>query len=536
MNFRSRAYAALMLVSASSVIPLWCAAQATPAGTSLPDTSLVEIYGGYGYFRPVNSDIYSQNYDSLPAGVVTGVTGYFNRSYGLQAEYSHFFNYPDYCLSTVQGGPVYRHQIGRLIPFAHIIGGGAQVGPAYDHSGATNACTWCLAATAGVGVDYVLPTASLGNHIAIRPIEADFHFSDVNYGVRNPPLSLTGGDGKITAIRLSAGIVYRFGAMSPALPADFGCEVEPVTVFPGDPITVSGRVINLEESRRLTPVYTWTSNGGHISSSAGGGATITTAGLAEGDYIVKGRVSEGSGPNREAECTASFRVVGYQPPTISCSANPSNILPGGLSTITATARSPQNRPLNYSFGTSAGQITANGATATLAAADVPPGTVNVSCNAVDDHGNSASAAATITVATPPPPVAPAPASRKMCSVSFERDRKRPVRVDNEAKACLDDIALELNRQTDAVLVVVGKHDPQEMPEAAAERTLNVKQYMTDEKGIDPRRIEVRTGENTSRTVDNILVPPGATWDAGGTTSFDPSRVQRHGEPYAPGPR
>jgi Icc-related predicted phosphoesterase len=124
----------------------------------------------------------------------------------------------------------------------------------------------------------------------------------------------------------------------------------------------------------------------------------------------------------------------------------------------------------------------------------------------------------------------------MCSVSFERDRKRPVRVDNEAKACLDDIALELNRQTDAVLVVVGKHDPQEMPEAAAERTLNVKQYMTDEKGIDPRRIEVRTGENTSRTVDNILVPPGATWDAGGTTSFDPSRVQRHGEPYAPGPR
>jgi hypothetical protein len=57
--------------------------------------------------------------------------------------------------------------------------------------------------------------------------------------------------------------------------------------------------------------------------------------------------------------------------------------------------------------------------------------------------------------------------------------------------------------------------------------------MTDEKGIAANRIEVRTGEISDRTVDNFLVPPGATWDAGGTTSFDPSRVVRHGEPYAP---
>ena len=135
---------------------------------------------------------------------------------------------------------------------------------------------------------------------------------------------------------------------------------------------------------------------------------------------------------------------------------------------------------------------------------------------------------------PPPP--PAPAARSLCSISFDRDRKRPVRVDNEAKGCLDDIALELNRESDAVLVVVGKHDPQEAPEAAAERTLNVKQYLTAEKGIDPNRIELRTGESSGRTVDNILVPPGATWDTGGTTSFDPTRVTRHGEPYAPTPR
>jgi hypothetical protein len=227
-------------------------------------------------------------------------------------------------------------------------------------------------------------------------------------------------------------------------------------------------------------------------------------------------------------------VMGYEAPTIACSASPASIAPGGFATITSVGRSPQNRSLNYSYGTTAGQITGSGATGTLSAADVPPGVINISCNVVDDLGKSASGSTTVTVvAPPPPPPPPAPVAEKLCSVSFERDRKRPVRVDNEAKGCLDDVALAMNRSSDSVLVLVGKHDPEEKPDAAAERTLNVKQYLTEEKGIDPNRIEMRTGETTGRSADNILVPPGATWDTEGTTSFDPTRVQRHGQPYAP---
>jgi hypothetical protein len=245
-------------------------------------------------------------------------------------------------------------------------------------------------------------------------------------------------------------------------------------------------------------------------------------------------VSEGSQPTQHAECSASFRVIAFEPPTVACSASPDNVLPGGFSTITAVGRSPQNRALNYSFGGTAGQITAKGSTATLAAADVSPGPITITCNVVDDVGNAAKATTMITVsAPPPPPVVAAPVARSLCSISFYRDKKRPERVDNEAKGCLDDIAIELNRDAGSVLVVVGKHDAQEKPEAAAERTLNEKQYLTDEKGIDPSRIEVRTGESTGRSVDNVLVPPGATWDTSGTTSFDPTRVQRHGEAYAP---
>jgi hypothetical protein len=212
------------------------------------------------------------------------------------------------------------------------------------------------------------------------------------------------------------------------------------------------------------------------------------------------------------------------------------VLPGGFATVTSVGRSPQNRQLNYSYGTSAGQVTGTGTTGTLATADVHPGPIDITCNVVDDLGKSASATTVVTVvAPPPPPVPPAPVARSLCSVSFERDKKHPVRVDNEAKGCLDDIALELKRDSESVLVVVGKHDPQEKPEAAAERTLNVKQYLTDEKGIDPDRIRVRTGETTGRTVDNVRVPQGAAWDTGSSTSFDPAQVKRHGQPYAPAP-
>jgi hypothetical protein len=520
----------LLLAAASTIVPLSCTAQAVSAGSRPPGPSTIDLYGGYGYFHPIDSDIYNVEYMPIDKGGVTNATVYFGEHFGVQAEGSFFPNGPNDCVYTGQAGIAYRYQLGRLVPFVHLLGGGADVG-----GPTVQPCTWGYGATAGMGVDYILPQTALHNRIAIRPIQADFAYSYVNYGPRTGS-ALNGGVGQITAFRLSAGVVFRFGDMTPPLPAAYGCELQPVSVFAGDPIQVTGRVINLEESKHLTPAYTWSTTGGRIVGNTEN-ATIATGGLAPGEYVVSGRVSEGSGPTQHAECSASFRVMAFQPPTISCSANPTSVLPGGFATITAQGTSPQNRPLNYSYGTTAGQITGSGTTGTLATADVPPGTITVTCNVVDDAGKSASATATVSVvAPPPPPVPPAPTSRTLCSLSFDRDKKRPVRVDNEAKACLDSIALELNRESDATLVVVGKHDPQEKPEAAAERTLNVKQYLTTEKGIDASRIEVRTGETTDRSVDDILVPAGASWDPVGTTSFDPTTIQRHGQPYAPTPK
>ena len=120
------------------------------------------------------------------------------------------------------------------------------------------------------------------------------------------------------------------------------------------------------------------------------------------------------------------------------------------------------------------------------------------------------------------------------SISFERDRARPVRVDNEAKGCLDDIALAMNQHSDAKLEIIGDADTKENPEAAAERSLNVRQYLTQEKGIDPARIEVRVGDTSGRHLRNVLVPAGATFDDTNTQLFDEKSITRHGQAYGTG--
>jgi hypothetical protein len=499
---------------------LSAAAQAVPtASTQPPEPSRYDLYGGYAYFHPYSSSINSHFYQPINPGAVVSATAYFNRYFGVQAEGSFFPNGPNDCVYTAQVGPIFRYQKGRLVPFVHALAGGAKVGgPVFQP------CSWGFGLTGGGGLDYILP--AFHNHIAIRPIQADFEYSQVDYGQIGIGL-VSGGVGEITAYRLSAGIALRFGQASYAPPVQLGCTVQPVNIFPGDPITVTAVTSNLDP--KLKVAYTWTASGGHITGS-NETASLSTDGLAPGDYTISGHVSEGVRPGEQANCTAGFRVHEYQPPTVTCSANPSTVMPEESSTITAIGSSPENRTFSYSYSASVGHVSGTTPTATLSTAGAPPGPITVTCNVVDDLGKQASATTTVTVSTPPPP--PPPPTVKLCSLSFERDRKRPLRVDNEAKGCLDEIALTLMRDQTSKLVIIGKHSADETPDAAAQRTLNVEQYLTHEKGIDPSRIELRTGGELARVVDNTLVPVGATFIPGDTSTFDATSIQREGQASA----
>ena len=57
--------------------------------------------------------------------------------------------------------------------------------------------------------------------------------------------------------------------------------------------------------------------------------------------------------------------------------------------------------------------------------------------------------------------------------------------------------------------------------------MNTKDYLVTEQGIDASRISVATGSTDGQTVENYLVPAGATFttDVTGTTPVDETAVK-----------
>jgi hypothetical protein len=503
-------------------------AQARPAATAGPAASRVDTFVGYTYFYPFNSDIAEIPYPSVPLGGVGSIAGYFNRHIGLQVEgtYSPKGPQDNNCVYTAQAGPILRAQFGRMVPFFHALGGGAIVGGPR----AQDCSTWGYGGTAGIGLDLILP--AFHDHLALRPIQVDFQYARIDNG----PLKASGfigGVGQVTAIRAAAGLVFRFGDMASIARqgASLTCAPDPASPFPGDPVTISSTILNVNP--KLKVHYVWTSSGGKIAGD-GPIAAINSTGMAPGAYEIIGKLVESDKHQRLiASCSTSFTVRSYDPPTISCSADRAAINSGDPVAIISRASSVQNHPLAYTYTTTSGLIVGNGPSASLSTAGVSPGNITVTCSVMDDKGQSAKAMASLVVATPtlPPPAAVVVAPQSLCSITFDRDLRRPNRVDNEAKACLDDVALTLNRQTTAKLLVVGSHAETEVDRDAAERTMNAADYLMREKGIDPARLDLRIGPDPGKMVSLVLLPPGAIVDTAISTSFDTTAVKRRGEAY-----
>lgn len=501
--------------------------------------SRVDLYAGYSFLKPSGSvGVYS--FQREPIGYQFNATAYVSQHFGLQLEFAHSYlalastgksPAPPFtqlgnttgCFYNAEAGPVYRFFVGQhLSPFMHVVAGGSKVGgPKFQ------TCQWGYGFTAGGGLDYILPKSH--RKLAVRVIQADYEYMHVNQG----PLTqydLSGGTDDVSALRLSAGLVFRLGEMEPRLDKSLICQVNPEEVYSGEKVVVAANANNYKLRNKY--FYRWQLSGGKVEGT-GPAVFINTTGLAAGTYTAVAHVSTKEKSARQiAQCSASFTVKESPLPTIRCSANPSTVNPGDPSTITSYVTSIAARTLVYSYSASAGQIEGTKETTMLQTAGVPPGMITVTCQVKDDLGRTAQANTEVTVSAPPLP--PAPKAQKLCTLYFVRDQRRPARVDNEARACLDDIALTLNNQPDSRLVVVGEHDVNE-PEGqmlAAERVVNTRAYLSKEKGIDPSRVDIRTSATPGRDVETYLLAPGATFDQPMVEQVDESKVPIHGQQYA----
>jgi hypothetical protein len=479
--------------------------------------SRFDVFTGYSWLHPGYSTYVPNAQENIDKGYTVSGTYFFSRNFGFGVDWG---NHRGCCcpqIYTVTAGPTVRFPAGRVTPFVHALAGLHRMDlPApFGHD-----INWGVIAGGGVDV-------ALVRHVSVRLFQADYEYAEHEYG---PLLQPT-----LSGVRLSTGLVWQFGAIGAERvfsSASASCSVQPGTVNAGEPVTATASGSGFSSKRTIA--YNWSGTKVKVSGSSAS-TQIDTAGLAPGTYTVSATVVDnGRGTHqRSATCQASFTVnpPPMRGPTLTVSASPAAVMCGDPSTITAVGGSPDNSSLTYSCAADSGHLTGSGPAYTLDTAGVPASTIGVNCTVTDARNLTASASTSVrcSVAEQKVPV-------KFGSIDFKNCDQPPTRVDNAAKDELGRYAEALQADPQAKGVVVGYATPEEntekkgkMPEFAAERAVNTKEYLAVEPvnptKIDAERIQPRTGSGDDQRVDLWIVPAGVTFPAAGTTVVDESQVK-----------
>jgi hypothetical protein len=528
---------ALVLALVLTALPTLLNAQTTPAApapkavtTSSDDFPKAEFFIGYQWWNP-GGNIPDQNVPpnafklpSVPQGFGTNFSWNFTKYVSLEGNYGGDWN--RYAANNmIAVGPKLVWRGDGVNFFAHALLGFdrfASRGIPPDNG---------VAALLGGGMDL-----KIWKPLSLRLFEADYQLERVNFSNNVPPDDPGLRRQVFDGVRLTTGLVFNFGGAA-ELPVAAACSVQPTDVMVGEPVHATVVASNFNPKHTVT--YTWASNGGKIEGKDTA-ASIDTNGVSGGSYTVTATVTDAKAKkNNTASCSATFNVKEppKNPPQVSCSASPSTVQTGTPATISCSCTSPDNVPVTVGGWTaSGGSISGNGSSATLNTTGASSGPISISATCTDSRGLTASTSSTVTVENPPPPP---PQATKVNECAYP-NVKKPWRVDNTCKAELDDVALKLQQDPDAKLVVVGNSEPTEKRKnLAGERAVDVKFYISGgeaKQNIDASRIETRTGNAGTATSEQWIVPAGATFpEASSTMPVDETKVMAvpdHPKPMA----
>jgi outer membrane protein OmpA-like peptidoglycan-associated protein/opacity protein-like surface antigen len=508
------------------------AAFAQPAGP-MPSWVAPEDYAprfewflGYAFWRAVPA-AFSNRMAYLHGGS-TSIAYNLNKYLGLVADFGGYDNsrltlFNPTEIDTVNAsGSAYTFLFGprlsyrrheRFTPFAQALFGGVHAS-SVTISGCTGspACTPLgsentFAMTAGVGLD-----VSLAHHVAWRLIQAEYlltRFRDTT--------SITEQTGIQNNVRLSTGIVFRFGG-SPAAPPPPGgppvasCSADKGVVYIGSGETVAVRA-EASDPRHNPLTYSWTSSDGAVEGS-GPVVRWDSSGMALGPHTVRARVDNGRGGT--AECSAEIRVAPQpnRPPTMNCTADRSSVPAGDSVQINAMASDPDNDPLTYYWKSTGGPIAGSGASVTLNTSGLSPGRYIVNGQVSDGRGRTASCLVNIDVQ---PSAAQTQLEERLALRSIYFQTARPTERNPEGglvesqQAVLASLAADFSRyltfKPDAHLILGGHADVRgSVPynKALTERRVNrAKRFLVDH-GVPEVSIEVQAfGKQDNLSADEV---------------------------------
>jgi len=423
-------------------------------------------------------------------------------------------------LFTYMFGPQFKKHSGKFQPFGEALFGAAHsnafasLGSTITGkvSGSSNNNAFAMAF--GGGVDFVV-----SRYVQIRPVEVDYLYT--RFGVNGTKYT-----GNQNNFRYVGGLNFTFGG-APPVPPTASCSASPTDFLAGAPVTATMSTQNFNPKHTIT--YKWSSTGGKVSGTGTTG-TVDTTGLASGSYSVTGTATDAKEKkNNVASCSASFTVKQPLPPVVSCSASPTTLAIGQPSTITISASDPQGWPMTYAWSATGGQLSGSGTSATLTATSADAGnSITITGTATDDHGLSSSCTAQVSV----PPVEKCTTIEDWGECTFEKNPKKPWRVDNDCKDTLDKLSLRLQQMPNGKLNIVGYTNQEESVSEqtlGSQRSVNVKYYLTTDgpNKVDATRVQPRQGEAKGQATHFYFVPEGKL--CGGQleegTVVDESQVQ-----------
>ncbi|MGH9341646.1 MAG: PKD domain-containing protein [Acidobacteriota bacterium] len=268
------------------------------------------------------------------------------------------------------------------------------------------------------------------------------------------------------------------------LPPTIECEPQVVNVTEGESVTLRAQASD-PNNDPLT--YAWQVNGESVPNDQPT-FEFGTAGRDPGTYTVRVTVTDVDGMTASCEFTVNVEQRPNRPPTVDLSLSDDDVSAGEQITATADASDPDGDPLTYSWTVDGQSRPETGSQITIDTAGMTGGEHSVTVTVNDGRGGTASDTATFTVTE--------------AAVVIQVDN----RIDNIAKAQLDEIAVRMQQDSRLRAIMTGHTDDRGTEEAnqrvGMRRAELARDYLVQQHNIDANRIETRSAGESEPIASN----------------------------------